>query len=428
MVCLLSLLNDECSQALVKIQGTIEGIRGTYEWFLQHPHLSPYVRHIEFWVPIWQRRGGARDIKDPSSTTLIDMTVDFGGRPSVHFGAPRNLLQPVEPISAAYCLSSQKSTLDEIFDCVADLFQSACIMTIEGGHCKHPPMIELFRHATIDSSRLASLPQIQTLVLRGAWNIIREAIHFQIIGDALPNLREWHCAYTKPKSGGYRAMYDIARRMPLTITRLNICLDAFYSPKTVSTFKSQDIMNTHHLCIALGAILPRFEGVTLSGRFCSSLFVEAFHAASRMREMRLKSVDLVIKNCCRPIDQWNDGAGYNNWGFICAFEQLVMAATRALRVYPKLHYLRIRYLDLDAACPLLNPYFHMNRTECTGVWNDEILANVAHARPQVAPIDLAESFGAGSPSSPKTAVEYPMRRPRSIKIASYGAFAEGALF
>lgn len=407
----------------------MDEVHGVYDWFLEHPHLRQYVRHIEFWVPIWQRRGGARDIKDPSSTTLIDMAVDLGVGSVMQFGPPRNAVQPLEPISEVYCLSSRKSTLEELFDCVASLFQTACILTIEGGHCKRSPMIDFFRHGLQKYPHLAPLPGIQTLILRGTWNIIREPHHFQAIAAALPSLKEWHSAYTKPKVGGYRSMYKIVQQMPPAICRLNLSLDGFYSSKSIDVDKFQDVMKHHHLCKALGAVLPRFEAVTMSGRFCKALFEDALQAAKGHRDIRLKSVDLVVKNCCRPKDQWNDGAGYNNWGFICAFEELVVAATAALSRYKNLNYLRIRFVDLDAPCPLLNPYFHMTQTECTGIWNEEILSNVTKARMRVVPVDLDESFDTtyATPGPTGVLVEYPTRRPKSIKVASYAAFSDASV-
>ena len=370
---------------------------------------------------------------DPSSTTLIDMAVDNAtGRPVVPFGYTRNSVQTVEPISSAYCLSTKRSTMEELFHCVFHLFWEARILTIEAGYCKRAPMIQMFKTGPADNSnldldrfKLATLKHIQTLVLRGTKNIVTSWTHFQKMATALPDLKELHFAFTTNKVGGYYTMCDVVPYIPQTVTRLNICLDGFYNQKDMETDKQQELLQKHHLCASLGYILPYLEAVTLSGRFCQSLFLNAIVTAKHTREARLKSVDLVIRNCCRASGQWADGAGINNWPFICAFEQLVLTATKALGEFPALNFLRIRFVDLDSPCPQLSPYFHFQDNECTGIWNEDILANAAAARPKASFADIASSFGISE--VPKNPADYPARRPRSIKVSSYAAFCPGTL-
>jgi hypothetical protein len=62
----------------------------------------------------------------------------------------------------------------------------------------------------------------------------------------------------------------------------------------------------------------------------------------------LKSLDIVVKNCCRRKPNWNDGTGISNWTFIQAFESLVVAGVQSLDILDALKYLRVRFIDLDS--------------------------------------------------------------------------------
>ncbi len=106
-------------------------------------------------------------------------------------------------VSLIFQLASQNATLEEILMTVKHLFPQACILTLEGGHCKKPPMVQHFRAPRILPQQFPIMPTIRTLVLKGAWNIMREPGHFHTLVSSFPNVREWHCMYAKPKSDGY---------------------------------------------------------------------------------------------------------------------------------------------------------------------------------------------------------------------------------
>lgn len=343
--------------------------------------------------------------------------------------------QEQDNINLVYQLARQNAALDEIFGCVGVLFPSACILTIEGGHCKKPPMIQHFREtddgpamsrSMFEMPRLPKLPNIRTLVLKGAWNIIRERKHFEFLSMALPNLREWHCTFAKPKTKAYQTISTVLRYFPSNLTRLNICLEGFYSKDTPSTIKVRLLQLTHHLCEDLGRILPQLEALTLTGRVCNSLFRNAI-GASESRKSRLKSVDLVVKNCCREFDASNDGTGIHNWDFIRAFGELVTSAVGSLGVFPDLSFLRIRFLDLDSPCPFLNPYFQLQDGICTGIWTEEILGALGQVRPAaVFPRRSEDSDFGGVKEFMKLDMAWPRQKPKSIMLASYAALAQNA--
>ena len=413
----------------MKVKGTKAGLEEAADWFLSHPHLQQYVRHIEIWVPVWERRAG-----QPSLVELTgSMTFEQHERPhTLSTIVTTNLRTPqeVENINQAYQLASSNATLDEIFGYVGCLFPQACILTIEGGHCKKPPMIRQFRQVGKDSTMqsLPKLPSIRTLVLKGAWNVMREDMHFTTLAAAIPNLREWQTTYAKPKTKAYELMCTIIRHIPDTLTHLNVCLEGFYSKDSPSASKMRQLQLSHHLCRDLGSILPQLEALTFTGRVCSSLFTTAASTTQKVRKPRLRSLDLVVKNCCRDNNAWNDGTGIHNWGFIKAFEALVVAGVRSLQTYPDLTLLRIRFIDLDSPCPLLNPYFQLRQNSCTGIWNDEILAALATGRPAAGFTSLIEDLGpSGVDKEGRVVVGWPVMRPRSIKVGNYAAFAEGVL-
>lgn len=299
--------------------------------------------------------------------------------------------------------ASQNATLEEIFFYACALFPAAYALTIEGGQGKRSPMVQPFRDPwhpdhprrshEVKCTKCGSYfkemppklpvhPNIGTLVLKGAWNIIRQPSDFDIFEKALPNLREWQCLYAKPKTEAYKTLCTLIRTMPPTIHHLNICLDGLCGKPSSFPEKWRSVYDSHHLCAELGALAPSLESLNFTGRVCGSLFKTAVASALRRRDPpNLKAVDLTVRNCCRGSSLWNDGTGIYNIDFIAAFTRLVIEAIRSLRTFTKLNSLRIRFIDLDSPNPLLNPYFQMQGDTVTGIWNEEILSTVKEARP-----------------------------------------------
>ena len=406
----------------MKVKGTTEGLEECADWFLTHTHLQQYVRHIEVWLPVWERRAGKHASVGLSGT----MTFEQHARPHVVITVVNTAIgQDHDSINQAYQLASHNSSLDEIFGCVGVLFPAACILTIEGGHCKKPPMMQHFRGQP-SMRKLPDLPNIRTLILKGAWNIMREPWHFEIMALALPNIREWHCTYAKPKKIAYQTICKVLRHFPSTLTHLNICLEGFYTKDSPSHAKMCLLQKEHHLCRDLGRIVPQLEALTFTGRVCSCLFKTAIEGTEEVRKPRLKSVDLIVKNCCREISAPNDGTGIHHWGFIKAFEALTIESVRSLQSYLDLAFLRIRFIDLDSPCPLLNPYFQLQNNVCTGIWTEEILSTLHQVRPAAAFAVLNEDQGYDGVRKEGRILDvgWPRQRPMSIKVASYATIAE----
>ena len=408
---------------------------------MTHAHLQPYVRHIEFWVPVWEMKARAQQ-----PFFLPNISQQTRNWPNSANSPPSpGIIDDSNNLTLAYQLSSHNATLQEIFACAQELFPEACCVTIEGGHCKKPPRIQHFRQASLvtiasldqgdpmlqlsavrsnTKPKMPTLPNITTLVLKGAWNIIRQDSDFHTIADAFPNLREWHCTYSKPKTESYTAMCAVLQQFPPKITHINICLEGLYGKQSSSLQKWRKVYPDHHICHNLGRLAPQLETLIYTGRVCGCLFSSAAESARNYRDnSRLKSVDLIVKNCCRDDKAWNDTTGIHNWPFITLFTAIVVSAVRSLKVFPALNSLRIRFIDLDSPCPLMNPYFQIKGDQVSGVWNEEILSLLEEVRPtaEYEELGLAEGFG-GNVFGDGRGLRC---RPKSIRVDSYVALAEG---
>ncbi|KAL2369910.1 hypothetical protein, variant 2 [Blastomyces gilchristii SLH14081] len=424
----------------IQVKGTADGLLDCSDWFLSHSHLSAYVRHIEIWIPVWGDRmpkgrprhyyrphNGIEDSNLASVASVLQATVATFENTSSNSASTSN-----------FRFSSRNATLQQIFCHVSYFFPHARILTLEGGHCKKPPMIRHFDNDPWGQSgeeSLEVLPNIQTFVMRGAWNIMRDYRHWCNLAKALPNLREWDCAYAKRKLEAHVTISKALANFPRTITRLDISLEGFYNKASSHSRWFGTVHAEPHLCQLLGAIAPQLESLTFTGKVCACLFKHAraamltSHAASR-----LKSVDLVVKSCCREQPSHDDGSpmlndlsGITNINFINSFEKLVVAAVRSLDAFVTLNHMRIRFIDLDSASPLglLNPYFQLVDNKCIGLWSETIL-DALHGARQHAEFELLDDgilpqYGINVQTASRV---FPRTRPLSIKASSYKIIAD----
>lgn len=180
----------------IKVKGTRPSISKAIEFFLENPHLQKHPRHIEVWSPVWERRTGPgheQIIFAPTTPERNTLTRTFDGTPGG--------FESISTLTTAYQLSSRNSSLYEIFQFVSMVFPYACVLTLEGGHCKKPPMIKHFQEQ--DTTDLPRLDTIRTLILKSAWNIMRTEEDFTNIMAAVPHLEEWQASYAKAKSKSY---------------------------------------------------------------------------------------------------------------------------------------------------------------------------------------------------------------------------------
>lgn len=315
----------------LKIKGTKDSVDQAMQWFAEHPHLCSYIKHIEFWFPVFQQKNPAFD----RTLRIQSMTPDR----SIVVRSIANLEATGQIVT--YQIPSNNCTLEEVFRFVRMTFSEACILTLEGGERKKPPMVQ---HST-GSAALPKVESIRTLVCKGQWNLIRTDDDFQNIVAALPNLNEWHSSYAKPKSKSYISMAMILPKLPQNLTHLNVCLEADYRREAVSPLFFKKVGGVTHFCVEMAKSVPTLEHLSYTGRICKSFFDQGAKLSSA-RNSRLKSVDLVVKNVCRPTVVWNDGSGITDVGFITAFEALVISSVKSLDRLAALDFLRIRFLDL----------------------------------------------------------------------------------
>jgi len=422
------------------VKGTTDGLAECAQWFTEHPHLVPHVRHVEVWVPVWGNRA-ARNMAShlpPSrrynneETGLADVAAVLQATMAGWNDSDTN-----NGSNCNYQYASHNATLEEIFLHVKNFLPEARILTLEGGHCKKPPMIRHFKNDPSGRSgreRLAVLPNIQTFVMRGAWNIMRDYQHWCNLARALPSLREWHCSYAKPKIEGYDTIARVLMDLPSTLVHVNISLEGFYNKDGSQSHWFGDMPNEPHLCRLLGEVAPRLESLSFTGKICACFFHSARAVmANKQAESKLRSLDLVVKTCCRekktePTSPLlDDASGITNLKFIKAFEKLVVGAVHSLDRLQVLDYIRIRFIDLDSACPLLNPYFQLVNNRCTGLWSEKILETLHEVRPTAHYVELAEGiYPQYGPNHQIVGAIYPRTRPLSIKASTYKIIADAS--
>lgn len=441
----------------IKIKGTRTGLAESEDYFSQHPHLAKHVRHIEFWVPVWGDKAAYND-HNGAMQRMNHMGITYGDE---------NLITTHDLLGFNFKLSVYSATLSEILQHTKSYFPEARIFTLEGGHCKKSNMIRHFPAMLFGPSeqQLIRLPNIRTLAMRGAWNIMRNYGHWETIQQAFPNVEEWHCSYAKPRQEAYTTINEILLRLPTRLRHIDISLDGMYS-KDDTTLGSNSLLSGMHLCEQLGRVAPHLESLSYTGKICECFWHAAAEEAIRMKAVKLDALELVVKSCCRQrVKSYHqdtgetiveeiggimaDGAGITNLIFIKAFERLVLGTVDALPYLLSLGQIRIRYIDLDSPCALLNPYWHLKGPRVYGIWNEEIVERLSEVRSGTVyeelgdglSTDLIESVvkkeeepldwrnpngvigGGGSVSTTPNNL-YPKRRPLSIKTSSYRVIAE----
>jgi hypothetical protein len=382
----------------IKLQATIESLEEAMAHFVFNEHLQPYVKHIEIWFPVFRP------------------THDLGSRSQTH-ALPT--LTPEGLATTAYTLPKDNCTLEEVFVFVATALPQTRVLTLEGGERRKAPQV---LHSHRHDVELPSLPSVYTLVTKGQWNLMRQGRDFLRVFKALPSLVEWQGAYHKPKSKSYITMSEFLPYLPNHITNLNICLESDYRWEGITPNFYSKVAQKTHICVQMAAALPALEHFAYTGRVCHHFF-DRVSRLTEPRTTRLQSIELTVKNCCRPLSSYHDsGSGIQDMGFIDAFEKLVLSGVRSMEKLKKLEHLRIRFMDLDSVLPPLNPYFLMRDGQCSGVWSETIIAEMARVRPSNTFADLNESFGDvvyNKDGRMVIAPECPRAKLASLKLANY---------
>ncbi|RYP06533.1 hypothetical protein DL765_009454 [Monosporascus sp. GIB2] len=410
----------------IKLKATVDGVNEVASFFAGHLHLRTYVKHIEIWFPVFQPKFHPTI---PGDTSLALPTVS-----------------PEGIASATYALPTDNATLEEVFYLVSTTLPEVRVMTLEGGERKKAPHVR-FTLRSDQNPELPQVPSVRTLIVKGQWNIIRSCKNWEDISGALPNLDEWHGTYAKPKSKSYLSMASVLEVLDPKITKLNLCLECDYRREMTCPSYYLKVSEQLHWCEKLAKAACTLEHLSYTGRVCHGFF-DVLAKYSNPRTTRLKTIDLTVKNCCRKNAQWNEsGSGITDMHFIRVFEQLVLSGIRSLERLKSVELLRIRYVDLGmASCPLfespwsfinrnldspvppLNPYFMIRDGWCSGVWSDDIIAEINRVRPDIRFEELVESFGeVGYNKEGRLVIspDFPKSRVLSLKLANYAMLSGG---
>lgn len=333
------------------------------------------------------------------------------------------------PYDIPFLNSEENSTMEEIFLHV-QLFTSARILILQGGHANTSPEVNYFRGAIegdddYDRYRsLPKLPQIETFVMRGAWNLVRHYRHWINVSRALPNLRELHFVYPTARSDVDLLVAKILNQPPARLRHLNLNIEGTGIGDDPGI--SQRLC-PEAVCTLLGQIAFYLETFSFTGKVCHLLFETLKRVAQRNRwPPRLKSLDLSVLSCCPDRKDPNTPPnpdpirGIDNLKFINAFEKIVIEAVKCLEFLPALTYLNIRFLDISPFCPQVKPYFTLTGNQCTGLWSDEILDALRQSRPMAQFVELSDGI---HPEFDKegafVAISPIPRRPSSINARMY---------
>jgi hypothetical protein len=318
----------------IKLKASVESLHAALDYLATRPHLRSYVKHIELWFPVFQPKCSPLALSN--ANTLPTVTPDG-------------------LTSASYVLPVDNCSLEEAFHFVAEALPEVCVLTLQGGERKKAPKV---RHWARESRRkearaMPTVRSVRTLICKGQWNLIRWEEDFETIMSALPNLKEWHASYSKPKSKSYLSMADILVK-PMRLTSLDLCIEGDYRRELSFPSYFIKVSSRLHFCsrLAVAAASPTLEHLSYTGRVCKQFFADLVARQKDPRQSRLKSIDLTVKNCCRDAAHWNEsGSGITDMSFINAFEELVIAGIRALGRIKSVEHLRIRYVDLGKSHP-----------------------------------------------------------------------------
>lgn len=393
----------------IKLKATVQGCNQVMDFFVAHPHLRDYVKHIEIWFPVFEPKPGS---VFSSNSALALPNVSPEGISSAQYGLP-----------------TDNASLEEVFYLVSTALPEARVMTLEGGERKKAPRVKFSLPTPLWQQReLPVISTIQTLIIKSQWNIVRHYKDWECISGALPNLEEWHGTYAKPKSKSYLSMAGTLEILHPKITKLNLSLETDYRRELTCPPYYLKVCEQLHWCEKLAKAASNLEHLSYTGRVCHCFF-DMLAKYSKPRETRLKTIDITVKNCCRQNPQWNEsGSGITDMHFINAFEQLVLGGIRSLERLKSVNLLRIRYVDLDSPVPPLNPYFIIRDGWVSGVWSDNIVAELNRVRPDARFESMEESFGeVGYNKEGRLVIspDFPKSRVLSLKLSNYAMLSGG---
>ncbi|KAJ5974973.1 hypothetical protein N7481_008680 [Penicillium waksmanii] len=333
----------------IELKGTNDEMLECRQWFLENTHLLCYFHAT---------------LKEEPAITGSSCPGRWAGK-----------MCNTPPYDIPFLPSEENATMEEIFQHM-QLFTSARVLILQGGHANTPPALRHFRNGEDDepARSLPRLPHIDTFVMRGAWNLVRKHHQWKNIARALPALREWHAVYPTPRSDVDELICKIFHHPPTHLRHLNLNLEGTGIGEEIGPLQQ----------------FPDIYAMYYSAIWNTSL---EMHGGPP----RLRSLELSVLSCCPPDPAYMMGypypvRGITDIGFIDAFERLVLQAIVCLEFLPALTYLNIRFLDVSPFIPQVKPYFRLNGNVCTGLWSDAILKALKRSRPLAKYVELADGI------------------------------------
>lgn len=327
------------------------------------------------------------------------------------------------PYDIPFLPSEENATIEEIFQHM-QLFTSARVLILQGGHANTPPELRHFRNGEDDEPArgLPRLPHIETFVMRGAWNLVRKYHQWKKISRALPALREWHAVYPTIRSDVDELMCKMFRHPSNHLRHVHLNLEGTGIGEEIGPL--QQFPDT--VCARLSELTFGLETLSFTGKICDVFFGHLAYLAREARwPPRLRSLELSVLSCCPPAASFMTGnpspiRGITDMAFIRAFERIVLQAIVSLEFLPAVTYLNIRFLDVSPFIPQVKPYFRLEGNECTGLWSEVILNSLQQSRPLAKYVELTDGIKPlFSDDGQLLGISHIPRQPLSINSSMY---------
>lgn len=417
------LLGDmyNCSRSTVRIPGTYSALALSAEWLTSHPTLQNYIQHIDVWFPVWGKRVMSRFRWGQAHTT------DTGNRPPVEWGGEVHF----GPRDHSFYCATANTTMEEVIGHIKMFYPKVHMVTLEAGNCRESAMVRYFKAQTTNAVprdlRFPVVRRVQTLIMHGSWNLIRDCYHWDILSRAFPMITQWHCTFAQIKGAAYFHMSHLLQKPLWLVRHLNLDLGG------LSTFRESPMELEGSICQSLGRAAAHLISLTYNGKLCASFWEALSKEAKRIAlRGRLQTLNLSLQNCCAPKMEGNSSwppplpySGVGNMQLVWAFEAMVLGCMESLGTMSQLNWIKIRYVDIDSHYSVFSPYFELVNRRCEGIWSEQIVAALAVSRPSAHFVEMRRGIEPKyDENGTVKGVDAPTIRPRSIEADAYQILAD----
>lgn len=325
-----------------------------------------YVRNVEIWFPVWANRVLPADAMGEDQDDI-----HFGPDAHDFYSMPRNWLLP----------------LQDILLHIKVFYPNLTMLTLQGGTSINGQAIRHFHEEDpffwIYCPQLPILPDVQTLVMRGSYNLVRHWAHWRTLARAFPNLEHWDSTWGPFNVDNWNLMKRALVCPPAKLKHLTLSFDGLCGLGELPE------VHMKTLCKELGEAAARMESFTLTGRICGRFFSTLCKEYRNVRDKRLLTLNLNVETLCNDCHAHVDDpfikphipvTGIQNPIYIRDFEIITMGAIQALKSVPTIQRISIRTLDIDSEWLMFAPYFEFKGQTCKGFWSTATVANLTSVR------------------------------------------------